>query len=130
MFSCFKIIPFTFVGKTKKAKIIDVYDGDTCTIAMWVGLQKYSFKLRLFGIDTPELRTKNLEEKEAGLKARDYLISLILNKKVKIVFADKEEKFGRLLGTIYLNGININEKMIKDGHGKEYFGGKKDAFQG
>jgi micrococcal nuclease len=128
MFGCFTVKPWTFIGQTKKAKVIDVYDGDTCTIAMWIGFQKYSFKMRLFGIDTPELRTKNAAEKEAGYKAKDHLSSLILGKKVKIVFADKEEKFGRLLGTIYLGGKNINQMMITSGHAKEYFGGKKEEY--
>jgi micrococcal nuclease len=128
MFDCFTIKPWTFIGQTKKAKVIDIYDGDTCTIAMWIGFQRYSFKLRLYGIDTPELRTKNAVEKEAGYKAKDYLCSLILNKKVKIVFADKEEKFGRLLGTIFLGDKNINQMMISSGHAKEYLGGKKETF--
>jgi len=128
MFSCFTIKPWTFIGQTRKAKVIEIYDGDSCTIAMWVGFQRYSFKLRLFGIDTPELRTKNAAEKEAGYKAKEYLVGLILGKKVKIVFADKEEKFGRLLGTIYLNGKNINQMMVTAGHAKEYFGGKKEEY--
>lgn len=128
MFGCFTIRPWTFVGQTKKAKVIDIYDGDTCTIAMWVGFQRYSFKLRLFGIDTPELRTKNAAEKEAGYKAKEYLSNLILGKKIKIVFADKEEKFGRLMGTIYLGEKNINSLMVSAGHAKEYFGGKKEEY--
>lgn len=128
MFGCCTIKPWTFVGQTKKATVVQVYDGDTCTIAMWIGFQRYSFKLRLFGIDTPELRTKNASEKEAGYKAKDYLCSLILGKKVKIVFADKEEKFGRLLGTIFLGSKNINQMMISSGHAKEYLGGKKETF--
>lgn len=128
MFSCFTIKPWTFIGQTRKAKVIEIYDGDSCTIAMWVGFQRYSFKLRLFGIDTPELRTKNTAEKEAGYKAKDYLCGLILGKKVNIVFAEKEEKFGRLLGTIYLKGKNINQMMVTAGHAKEYFGGKKEEY--
>lgn len=128
MFSCFTIKPWSFAGQTRKAKVIDCYDGDTCTIAMWIGFQRYSFKLRLFGIDTPELRTKNTAEKEAGYKAKGHLSSLILGKKVKVVFADKEEKYGRLLGTIYLHGKNINQMMVDAGHAKEYFGGKKDEY--
>jgi endonuclease YncB( thermonuclease family) len=81
MFGCFTVKPWTFIGQTKKAKVIEIYDGDTCTIAMWIGFQRYSFKLRLYGIDTPELRTKNAAEKEAGYKAKEYLCSLILGKK-------------------------------------------------
>jgi micrococcal nuclease len=122
IFNCFKIKPWTFAGKTKNAKVINVYDGDTITIAMWIGFQKYSFKLRLFGIDTPEIRSA---DKEKAIIARDYLKNIILNKKVKITF-DKEEKYGRLLGIVYYNNKNINNLMVEKGYAKVYFGGKKE----
>lgn len=120
--NCFKIKPWTFAGKTKKAKVIDVYDGDTITIAMWIGLQRFSFKLRLYGIDTPEIRSP---DKEKAIIARDYLKNIILHKKIKINFY-KEEKYGRLLGTVFYNNININDHLIEKGYAKKYFGGKKE----
>lgn len=128
MFSCFKIKPWTFAGLIRKAKVIECYDGDTITIVMWISLQRYSFRFRLEGIDAPEIHTKNKAEKYAGLKSKEYLQELILNKTVKIVFASKEDKYGRLLGTVYLRGKNINKRMVDSNHAKPYDGGKKVPF--
>lgn len=128
MLGCFTVKEWTFAGKTKSAKVVDVYDGDTVTIVMWVGMQRYSFKFRLYGIDAPEIRTKNAKEKLAAVKSRDYLGALIMGKRVKVVFSDSNDKYGRLMGTIYVRGVDINQKMVSDGHAKKYLGGKKEAF--
>ena len=132
---------YSFEGLTLHCLIYDVYDGDTCTIMYSYPtnlpfsverLQKR--RLRLSGIDTPELRTKNQEEKTAGYEAKTYLSKLIKNKIVTIKF-EKEEKFGRLMGYIFLNidgkmgkMINVNQLMIEKGYAKEYHGEKKIPF--
>jgi micrococcal nuclease len=128
MFGCFKAKPWTFVGQTRRATVIDVYDGDTITVAFWVGWQRYSFKFRLSGIDTPEIRTKNRTEKALGIAAKEYLEDCILHKSVKLVFADSEDKYGRLMGTVMLRGEDINQKLVDKGYAKKYDGGaKKDV---
>ncbi len=102
-----------------KANIIDVYDGDTVTAVVDLGFLHYQeMKLRLYGIDTPELRG---EEREAGLIVRDILRGLILNKEVEIhTYKDKQGKYGRYLATIVLDGININQWLLDEGHAQEY----------
>lgn len=128
MFGCFTIKPWTFSGQTRNAKVIECYDGDTVTIVMWVGWQRYSFKLRLLGTDAPEIRTRNKQEKIAATVSKEFLENKILGKYVKVVFADNEDKYGRLLGTIFRHGENINELMISNGYAVSYEGGKKKPF--
>ncbi len=102
-----------------KAKIIDVYDGDTVTAVVDLGFLHFQeMKLRLYGIDTPELRG---EEREQGLVVRDILRGLILDKEVEIhSYKDKQGKYGRYLATILLDGININQWLLDQGHAVPY----------
>ena len=114
------------------AKIVKVYDGDTCTCEIDLGFNiTRKVKIRLVGINTPEIRTKDLEEKKAGYKSRDWLAERILNKKV-LLHTAKQGKFGRWLGTIWTlkqespNFENsYNKEMISEGLAKEYWGGKR-----
>jgi len=105
-----------------KAKIVSVYDGDTVTADIDLGFKTWvkGEKLRLYGINAPELRG---EEREEGLKSRDYLRGLILGKEVLIkTRKDKRGKYGRYLAEIILDGVNINDKLVEDGYAvyKEY----------
>lgn len=85
-------------------------------------------RFRLYGIDTPETRTKNKKEKVAGLKAKNYVKDKIENKEI-VIDTQKRGKFGRYLATIYYieNGkkVNLNKELIKKGLGVEYYGGKR-----
>lgn len=110
-----------------KAFITEVYDGDTCTadIDLGFGIWMKKQKLRLLGINTPELRG---EEREIGLEARDYVRSLILNKEVIVESEkDKSGKYGRWLATIWLYNdeedgelVNLNEHLLEEGIAKRY----------
>lgn len=103
-----------------KAKIIDVYDGDTVTALVDLGFLSFrEMKLRLYGIDTPELRGA---EKIEGRKVRDIVREMILDKEVTInSYKDKQGKYGRYLATIILeDGLNINEWLVENGHAKPY----------
>ncbi|WP_218841818.1 thermonuclease family protein [Winogradskyella ursingii] len=102
-----------------KAKIIDVYDGDTVTAMVDLGFLHFQqMKLRLYGIDTPELRGP---ERERGLEVRDILREMILDQDVIInSYKDKQGKYGRYLANIFLNGIDINEWLVDNGHAKPY----------
>jgi micrococcal nuclease len=105
---------------TYKAIVLDVYDGDTCTvdIDLGFGIWMKKQKLRLYGINTPELTG---EQKQDGIKTRDYLASLIMGKEVIIeTQKDKAEKYGRWLATIWLDGVNLNKKLIEEGYAREY----------
>jgi len=122
---------FTLENKILKCKIIDIYDGDTLTFIFKFGDNFYKNRLRLSGIDCPEIRTKNKLEKEAGYKAKKYLQNLVLGKIVWIKF-DKNDKYGRSMGWIYLDEKmkteNINSQMIVSGLAYEYNGEKKQKF--
>jgi endonuclease YncB( thermonuclease family) len=100
------------------ATVTDVYDGDTCTVDIDLGLHTWlkGEKIRLYRINAPELKGK---EREKGLLSRDFLRGLILNKKVIIqTVKDKKGKYGRYLGEIWYlkNGnkySNINDLLVK-----------------
>jgi len=101
-----------------KAKIISVYDGDTVTALVDLGFNiTTKIKIRLSGIDTPEIRGS---EREDGLVSRDFLRSLVLDKEIILqTFKDKTGKYGRYIGVLHLDGQNINELLVETGHAQE-----------
>lgn len=97
-----------------------VYDGDSITLDISLGLGVYlhNQKIRLLGIDTPEIRG---EERPLGIQSRDRLRELILDQKVLVrTELDRTGKYGRLLGTIYVDGVNINQLLLDEGLAEEY----------
>lgn len=102
-----------------KAKIIAVYDGDTVTAVVDLGfLHSQEMKLRLYGIDTPEMRGV---EKVEGKKVRDIVREMILDKEVEIhSYKDKQGKYGRYLATIIIDGLDLNKWLVDNGHAKVY----------
>ena len=116
-----------FVAPVTSGKVIKVYDGDTITIASKLPMRNspiYRFSVRLNGIDTPEIKTKNANEKEIAEKARDYLSSLILNNHVQLREVTTE-KYGRLLAEVYFDDIHINQHLISKKYAVTYDGGTK-----
>jgi len=98
---------------TYKAKVVKVYDGDTITVDIDLGLDVWIHdqKIRLYGIDTPEVRGA---EKVKGLLVRDHLRKMIMGKEIILeTFKDKKGKYGRWLGTVWFQGVNINEHLVK-----------------
>ncbi len=110
-----------------KAKVTDVYDGDTVTVEIDLGLHTFikGEKIRLNRINAPEVKG---DEKEKGIKARDFLRKQILGKVILLkTIKDKNEKYGRYLGEIFLETkkdhfININDLLVEKGFAvyKEY----------
>jgi micrococcal nuclease len=102
-----------------KAVITEVYDGDTCTAQVDLGFNvSFEMKLRLYGIDTPELR---LEEREEGLRVRDLVREMILGKKVIIqTHRDRTGKYGRYLAEIFIDDLNLNNWLLESGNAKPY----------
>ena len=108
-------------------KVIKVYDGDTITIANKLPIKNspmYRFSVRLDGIDAPEIKSKQEWEKMCARQAKDFLSSKILGKIVELKDV-KNEKYGRILATVYLNDKNINQLMIDKKHAIKYNGGTK-----
>lgn len=105
---------------TYSALVTEVYDGDTITvdIDLGFGIKLTDQKIRLFGINAPELKGKTKNE---GIKSRDKLTQLILNKQVKIeTIKDKKEKYGRILGKIWIDETLINDVLITEGFAVPY----------
>lgn len=118
-------IPFVF--PISEGQVIKVYDGDTITIASKMPYPEspmYRFSVRLNGIDTPEIKGKNADEKEIAKKARDELSTLILNKKITLKNV-QSEKYGRILADVYLEDVSINDWMIEKRFAVKYDGGTK-----
>jgi len=109
------------------ARVLEVIDGDTVDVSIDLGFSvQHTIRVRLYGINTPETRTRNKEEKQKGLAAKARLKELIEGKFVNIkTKKDETEKFGRYLAEIYIDGVNVNQTLITEGHAKEYFGEKR-----
>ena len=120
-----------FVPEISEGKIIRVYDGDTVTIAARFKIdgvyvpKLFRYNVRLRGIDSPEMKTKNSTEKSLALKSRDALTELIMDRMVRLENVEYD-KYGRILANIITeDGINVSNWMISNGYAVEYDGGTK-----
>ena len=120
---------FAMKDFTVAAKVVKVYDGDTCTcIFDTYGLGLYKHSVRLVGIDTPEIHGKSPAEKEAACKARDFVRGKILGQVVNLE-CKGSDKYGRVLGIITgPSGEVINDLLVSNGMALKYNGGKKTEF--
>ena len=107
----------------KIKKINRVIDGDTIDVEIDLGFYiTLSQRVRLKDIDAPETRTKNLEEKERGIVAKEWLENELFREGEWIIETHKEDKYGRILGTLYFLGdpVTLNEKMLNEGIANPY----------
>lgn len=112
-------------NKIIPARIVDVYDGDTVTVIILInGSSKAPFriKIRILDIDTPEIRTKNIMEKEAAILVRDYVSDIILNKIVALKIIKWDKYGGRMDGHINLNNVCLSKLLLDKGYAKPYDG--------
>ena len=155
LIECDNDIPyFDLKGNCYDAKVVDVYDGDTCNIVIMFNGHLTKFKMRSNGYDSPEMKPPKSDEMrdkiiDSAIKSRNYFISRItncsieidkhytkkeikellkLNTKVVKIFSVGWDKYGRLLGEIVVDKVNINSEMINKGYGYQYDGGKKENF--
>jgi len=114
-------------------KVERVVDGDTVDVVLNLGFDiMYKSRIRLYGIDTPESRTRNLDEKARGKMAGAFLKNAIDSGKKVVIqtkLKDSRGKFGRVLGNIIVDGININQLMINNHHAAAYFGQSKEDIE-
>ena len=115
----------------------DVYDGDSLKVVIIRNNEPMKFAVRMFGIDTPELRplkSKIYRDKEIqkGKEARDALKEYILNKHLQIEFLGIDKYGGRVLGKLYIidnkEKFSVNQWLIDNGHAFSYDGGKKKEW--
>ena len=116
-----------------KAKVTKIIDGDTirCDIDLGFDIVFSNQTIRLYGIDTPESRTRDLEEKFYGNLSKDFLNDycpkgsyITLRKHL-----DKKGKFGRILGELIVNKVNLNEQMVENNLAVCYEGQSKHDIE-
>ena len=110
-------------------EITKVVDGDTVDVIIDLGFDlSKKERVRLAGIDTPESRTRDAEEKVFGLEAKVYLTERLEGAESLVVKTEKDGKYGRMLGWFYTHNSeeSINNEMIEKGYAWEYDGGKKE----
>ena len=118
---------FTF--PIKGGRVIKVYDADTITIASKLPYNEsplYRLSVRLNGIDTPEIKGKDIseDEKEAAKVARNFVYNLVFNKYVRLENIESE-KYGRILADVYIDDIHLNNLLIRERYAVKYDGGTK-----
>ena len=117
-----RVEPFVY-----RATLVKVVDGDTIDVTLDLGFDVllHNQRVRLAGIDTPESRTRNLEEKKLGLAAKERLKEILAEHKFKIQSLGKG-KYGRILGIPHTeDGQDICQLLIEEGHARVYHGGTK-----
>ena len=107
----------------KIKKINRIIDGDTIDIDLDLGFNiTITQRIRLKGINAAETRTLNIEEKKRGIEAKLWLEKEVSKEGEWIIETTKEDKYGRMLGTLYCIGdpVTLNEKMLNEGIAKPY----------
>ena len=114
-------------------KVDRVVDGDTVDVVLDLGFDiLFKSRVRLYGIDTPESRTRDLDEKARGKMAGAYLKEAVDNGTKVVIetkLKDSRGKYGRVLGNVVVDGVNINEAMIENSLAVAYFGQSKDDVE-
>jgi micrococcal nuclease len=112
-----------------KCEVTRVVDGDTIDCVLDLGFSiLHKCRVRLYGIDTPESRTRNLDEKARGKLASKFLENSINNGKQVILrseLKDSKGKYGRVLGSIVVDDLDINQAMVAQNLAVKYFGQSK-----
>ena len=110
-----------------------VVDGDTIDVVLDLGFDiMFKSRVRLYGIDTPESRTRNKDEKVRGKMAGAFLKDAVDNGTQVVIqtkLKDSRGKYGRVLGNVIVDGLNINETMVKNYLAVAYFGQSKDDVE-
>ena len=117
-----------------RCKVVKIVDGDTVDVDIDLGFGVWLKKerIRMFGIDTPESRTRDLDEKKYGLMAKDYITKLLDDEGGIFLKTrkDAEGKYGRILGELWRTtdfaDTSINDLMIKNHHAVSYHGQSKE----
>ncbi len=122
-----------------KAVVERVVDGDTIDVIIDLGFKTWKkVRVRMEGINTPESRTRDLEEKKRGLAAKDRLVEILeLNNNKCVLHVSGVGKFGRAIASVFVTSlspthddssltlINVNQQLITEGHAVSYDGGKR-----
>ena len=116
-------------------EVTRIVDGDTVDVIIDLGFDiSYKSRVRLYGIDTPESRTRDKDEKVRGLMSKDFLVDMLGKGDVIIkTKKDKKGKFGRILGELHVGNkgrsVNINKSLIDNFLAVEYYGQSKEEIE-
>ena len=114
-----------------KCEIDRVVDGDTVDVVIDCGFSiLHKARVRMYGIDTPESRTRDKDEKARGLMSKDFLSNML--KKGDVIIKTKKDKkgiFGRILGGLHVGDTNINQSLIDNFLAVEYYGQSKEEIE-
>lgn len=139
------------IAGRRRARLLETHDGDTIKVAVVLHGKVVKVAVRLLGVDTPEVRTKNPEEKAAGIRARNFVAAWALpgrftvegvygESALKAAYAEKAvmlevdfkgtDKYGRHIGSVYRPGCgrSLSDLLISSGHAVAYDGGTKAGF--
>lgn len=116
---------YSLNGLKTKCKVLKVYDGDTLWIAIIIEKKLRKFKVRMFGYDSAEMHS---EQNDKAIEAKQHLESLIQGEKLLNAEFFDYDKYGRPLVKLFVKGCCINDQMVKDGHGKPYYGQTKEKW--
>lgn len=115
-----------------ECELESVYDGDTVIVSIDLGFDVWlrRQRVRLSGLDAPEIRSRDKAEKESGLLSRERLISLLALRggkplTLRVSEYNASEKFGRILGRIFADGVDVAEVLLTEGLAKPYDGGRR-----
>lgn len=104
------------------AIVTNVVDGDTIDVEIDLGFSiKLKQRLRLYGVNTKELHSKDNNDRAEALSAKNYLETEIANKSVTLE-TFKDDKYGRMLANVFINDVCINNQLLKENLAIEYFG--------
>jgi len=116
-----------------KCEVTRVVDGDTVDCVLDLGFSiLHKCRVRLYGIDTPESRTRDLDEKARGKLASKFLQDSIDNGKdivLRSELKDSKGKYGRVLGSIVVDDLDINKAMVANNLAVKYYGQSKDDVE-
>lgn len=118
-----------FIPPVEKGIVIKVYDGDTITIASKLPYPEsplYRFSVRLNGIDCPEIKCNNDDEKACALIAKNTVSELVLHKVVTLKNI-QTEKYGRILADVYIDNLHVNQHLIEKRLAVTYDGKTKNS---
>jgi micrococcal nuclease len=124
--------PYSSTGSTYSALVRQVIDGDTIVVQLDGNAPDHLERVRLLGIDAPELHDKNVSVSNEGVIAKNYIIALLLNKKIDLQFDSiKKDKYGRMLAYVFKDGTDIQQQLLIHGLAyayREYPVGREDEY--
>ena len=129
-FIIFLLITYSITAQAEdfyNVKYISNYDGDTINFDLGENLQNIFryIPLRLYGIDTPEIKTKNIEEKIKAQCAKDFVKNELINSQEINLINCKKDKYFRINCSVIYDGKNLTEILLKNNLGYQYYGGHK-----